>query len=572
MMLVTFAGPRDATAKTPMWPAIGRFTAGRPAPYDVALIVAIEDYAYVGDVPGATRNARAWYRYFTERRWMGSDRVTMLLDKDARDVRIRKAAARAARAATSGGTLWFVFIGHGAAARDGRTGVLIGADADQDPEMLYGRSVGQDEIARTLQSGRAGQVVMILDSCFSGKTRGGAPLVRGLQPLIALRRAAPAARLTVLSAGRSDQFAGPLPGEDRPAFSYLLLGALRGWGDRNGDGRVTAGEANDYATRALASLPIRRSQRPQLITNSPSLVLADRARETAPDLVAIVQGRPQPVVAACPGGTRWNGKVCVGAVACPAGTRWNGRACEAPADRPAVRIPPPSAAVPAPRPTQPAFKPPSASAGASGLSRSKRATIARTVSFERASIRRCYTIARRRGPAAPARFTVLYTLDKAGRIVATSAPGLEPRYAMCVNSAFQRIRGLPAVGRRVELGRKYDFTAEGEAADELRRGEGPAPETEDDGPELVVNDCGSARDCYAAGNKWKGRKPSHARALWKRALEMSYMPAAYQLGLDAYRRKDRSACIAYADTYLKRNATNSMAKTLQSVLATCRRW
>jgi hypothetical protein len=47
----------------------------------------------------------------------------------------------------------------------------------------------------------------------------------------------------VLSAGKGDQFAGPLPGLGRPAFSWLVLGALRGWGDADRDGTVTAREA-----------------------------------------------------------------------------------------------------------------------------------------------------------------------------------------------------------------------------------------------------------------------------------------------------------------------------------------
>ena len=48
--------------------------------------------------------------------------------------------------------------------------------------------------------------------------------------------------VTVLTAATADQVAGPLPGAARPAFSYLVLGGLRGWADSDHNGRVTAGE------------------------------------------------------------------------------------------------------------------------------------------------------------------------------------------------------------------------------------------------------------------------------------------------------------------------------------------
>jgi hypothetical protein len=128
---------------------------------------------------------------------------------------------------------------------------------------------------------------MILDACFSGRTANGQPLAAGLQPLILVKQAA-APSITVLTAGRSDQFAGPLPGINRPAFSYLVLGALRGWGDANGDGVVTAQEAIDYATKALTVVPIGRVQTPELV--GASTPLSRNATETGPSLSAIVSG------------------------------------------------------------------------------------------------------------------------------------------------------------------------------------------------------------------------------------------------------------------------------------------
>ena len=74
-------------------------------------------------------------------------------------------------------------------------------------------------------------------------------MAEGLQPLIATQDLY--RKTTILSAGEHDQFAGPLPGSlpyaDRPAFSYLTLGAMTGWGDENKDGVVTVQETIRYS-------------------------------------------------------------------------------------------------------------------------------------------------------------------------------------------------------------------------------------------------------------------------------------------------------------------------------------
>ncbi len=128
--------------------------------------------------------------------------------------------------------------------------------------------------------------MVVLDACFSGKSSSGTALVEGLQPLVPTY-AQQTGSATVFSAGRADQFAGPLPGTRRPAFSYLLLGALRGWGDADGHGTVTAQEALDYTTSALYALVRDRAQTPELRGPGGPEVLA-RAEEDGPDLAAMV--------------------------------------------------------------------------------------------------------------------------------------------------------------------------------------------------------------------------------------------------------------------------------------------
>ena len=105
-------------------------------------------------------------------------------------------------------------------------------------------------------------------------------LAKGTQPVIPSKLVPKRAKSTlVLSAARADQIAGALPGAERPAFSYLLLGALRGWAD-DGDEKVTSGEAMHFVRQQLRYLR-GRDQTPESI-GSDDMVLSTTAAEADP--------------------------------------------------------------------------------------------------------------------------------------------------------------------------------------------------------------------------------------------------------------------------------------------------
>lgn len=260
---------------------------------DAAVVVGIERYPFVAPVPGAAQNAEDWHLYLTKTRGVPVGQVKLLRDSEASLEDIRDAAAWAAGAVQPGGTLWFVFIGHGAPHKDGQDGVLIGVDAQQRAESLYNRSLRRSELMSILGKGRQESAVVVLDACFSGRTAEGKELVKGLQPLIALAAAGAWPKAAVFTAARSDQFAGPLPGATRPAFSYLMLGALRGWADADKDGAVTSKEALAYTQDSLEALLKDRRQTPELL-GAPQGSLSRGAREAGPDVGSIVRAvRPK---------------------------------------------------------------------------------------------------------------------------------------------------------------------------------------------------------------------------------------------------------------------------------------
>ncbi|MEK7859295.1 MAG: hypothetical protein AAB320_09165 [Elusimicrobiota bacterium] len=254
--------------------------------HDAAVVVGADGYAFVPPVHGAAANAKAWYDYLTKTRNTPPASVKLLLGNDATREDILEAAQKAAAKASPEGTLWFVFIGHGAPSVDGKDGLLVGVDAQQKAASLQTRSLKRDELLKALGASQAGRIVVVLDACFSGRGQDGASIAPGLQPLVALAPMnAVDPRMVVLTAAKGDQFAGSLPGAPRPAFSYLVLGGLRGWA---GQARVTAGDLWRYATDALNATLSGRNQTPDLIGQDGVMVGAT-AGEKGPDLAALAK-------------------------------------------------------------------------------------------------------------------------------------------------------------------------------------------------------------------------------------------------------------------------------------------
>jgi uncharacterized caspase-like protein len=143
---------------------------------------------------------------------------------------------------------------------------LIGFDAQQKVRSLTARSIKRSDLIEILERSRAAQINVVLDACFSGRSGEGEQLVAGLQPLV-VTSSEPTSdeRRTLMTAAASDQYAGPLPAARRPAFSYPMLGGLRGWADEDADVRVSAGELHPHTAKTMRSTIRGRRQTPTFV-------------------------------------------------------------------------------------------------------------------------------------------------------------------------------------------------------------------------------------------------------------------------------------------------------------------
>jgi hypothetical protein len=251
---------------------------------DAALVFAVGDYAFLPKIGGVDQTATEWEGFFENGLGIPETRVFVRRNRQVTREKMLAFVKKAAKSVEDDGRLWVVFVGHGAPS-DAGGGLLLGMDAQPDIESVKARGISRNELSEAIRSHTSNEVIWVLDACFSGKTRNGESLTNA-QPLVPTEAVdfEPDASMTVLAAADSTEYAGPLPGSDRPAFSYVVLAGLRGWAD-DGDGKLRADEVVNYAREHLQHLS--HSQTPAL--QGSNSVLVSGAEEEDPGLINVFQ-------------------------------------------------------------------------------------------------------------------------------------------------------------------------------------------------------------------------------------------------------------------------------------------
>ncbi len=261
------------------YPSVGTpLNAERTGSSDVAIVVGVENYPWLPDVNGVLDTVRDWEIFFES--GLGVPTIYTLVENQATREGMERFVDQAIEDIDPGATVWFVFVGHGAPDADEGDGLLVGVDAQADFDSLKSRSLRRSDLVARLERGRQEQTVMVLDACFTGESSGGEALVPGAQPVLPTTSAPRVGQKTViLSAAGAGEIAGPLPGMERPAFSYFLLGAMRGWAVDDGE-EVSASQAISY-TRSKIRMVRDRRQTPEAF-GADDLVLVRGVSEPDP--------------------------------------------------------------------------------------------------------------------------------------------------------------------------------------------------------------------------------------------------------------------------------------------------
>lgn len=162
-------------------------------------------------------------------------------------------------------TVFFYYSGHGAP--DPKTNQAFLVPVDGDAEDLDSTAYPVKELYAKLGNLKARQVIVALDSCFSG-TGGRSVLAKGTRPLVGkIEMGGLPENVIALTASDTSQISGTIEDQGHGAFTYYLLTGLAGEA-RNDSGHVTVQSLFDYLTPKVqdAARLHNRDQTPQLFT------------------------------------------------------------------------------------------------------------------------------------------------------------------------------------------------------------------------------------------------------------------------------------------------------------------
>ena len=228
-------------------------------PDGVAVIIGNMDYAEVGDVAYARRDAEAFHRYVVD--VLGFDPRNVRLVTDANFGKMRSLFGTEGRPGIlsrfvekrrdlSGGRnvsdVVVFYSGHGLPSLNPSEAgsYLVAVDANPNDPAHNGYSV--EELYRVLGALPARSVSVYLDACFSGVGGDGTPLLRASPAAVTRLPENVSENTVVFAAAEAQQIAFWDDDAGHGLFTHHLLDALYGGGDEDGDGRVTAGEVHRY--------------------------------------------------------------------------------------------------------------------------------------------------------------------------------------------------------------------------------------------------------------------------------------------------------------------------------------
>jgi ankyrin repeat protein len=216
-------------------------------PADYALVVGVETYGNPDLPPArfARRDAEAVRRHLVALGYP-PDNIALLTDGQATKTALVKYLQNwLPRRASAKSTVFVYFSGHGAP--DPASGQAYLVPSDGDPQYLKETAYPVKSLYDDLGALKAGRVLLVLDSCFSG-AGGRSVLAKGVRPLVNkvdLGGAGASDAVASLTASDAAEISGTLESQGHGLFTYYLLKGLDG-AAAGKDGAVTLQGLYDY--------------------------------------------------------------------------------------------------------------------------------------------------------------------------------------------------------------------------------------------------------------------------------------------------------------------------------------
>ena len=209
-----------------------------------AVIIANEEYEEADNVQFALNDGRTVAKYME--RTLGVPKNNIKLVENATFNNIRRQINWLRQIADAFGPetkIIFYYAGHGMPDEQSKQAYLMPTDG-YNADMST--NISLNDLYRDLEGLNVGQVVVLLDACFSGSQRNEKMLVSSRGIKIKAQTDRPQGKLVVFSAAQADETAYPLIERQHGLFTYYLLRKLKDSG-----ATLTLGELSESIVREV---------------------------------------------------------------------------------------------------------------------------------------------------------------------------------------------------------------------------------------------------------------------------------------------------------------------------------
>lgn len=213
-----------------------------------AVIIGIEAYRDLPIAEFTVRDAKIMKEYLVRVMGFPPENIVTLLNERATKGDIEGYIGTWLKNNVERNSLVFIFYaGHGAP--NPITGEAFIIPFDGNPAFLEASAIPLKKLFQMLNGLQAKDVLMVMDSCFSGAggrsvmAKGGRPIAVSIEnPFLATNN------IVMLSAAKGTEISSSYPEKRHGLFTYFLLKGLQGEADINGDTTISLEELYNYIT------------------------------------------------------------------------------------------------------------------------------------------------------------------------------------------------------------------------------------------------------------------------------------------------------------------------------------
>lgn len=223
MPIVTTAPVQKSKVYTKLPYTFAHTNASQPNSF--VLAIGINKYQQNPDVAYADRSALAFAELANKTMGVPKENIITLTNEQATSGQLKAKVELIKELADNRGNLYIYFAGHGVPGKDGETYIL---PYDMSADFIHLEpNLRLDKIYAKLAKLKVKKVFVIMDTCFSGKDDDGSLLYKGVAPVLKTKKVKVDNRkITVMTAGKSTDFANDFESKQQRMFTYYLIDEL----------------------------------------------------------------------------------------------------------------------------------------------------------------------------------------------------------------------------------------------------------------------------------------------------------------------------------------------------------